>query len=71
MAHSRILEETIFLCENDDTRESLIEAGAEEGAIYTRAELKVLVTANRAKPFLPDELIKLHKIKQTFGAKIS
>jgi hypothetical protein len=70
MAYSRILEETIFFCEDDQTRAALVEAGADESAIYTRAELKILVEQNRMKPFLPDELIKLHDIKKMFRAKI-
>jgi hypothetical protein len=71
MAYSKTLEETIFLCEDDDTREALIEAGAESGSIYTLAELQVLVAHHRAKPFLPDELCKLHEIKRTFNRRIA
>ena len=40
MAYSRLLGETIFLCEDEQTREALCEAGADAGAIYTRDELK-------------------------------
>jgi hypothetical protein len=47
----------------------LIDAGA-QGVIYTREALQILLTANRAKPFLPDELCKLHALKRTFKAKL-
>jgi hypothetical protein len=71
MAHSRALGESVFLCDDEKTRKALIEAGAAEGAIYTRDELEILIAHNRAKPFIPAELIKLHEIKGTFAAKIT
>jgi hypothetical protein len=70
MADSKILDETIFFCQDEQTRDALIEAGAEGDAIYTRDELKILLEQNRAKPFTAAELRKLHDIKQTFGARI-
>jgi hypothetical protein len=33
-------------------------------------KLRVLVAQNRAKPFLPDELCKLHEITRTLGARM-
>src|SRR5215831_4644983 len=62
--------ETVFFCEDDDTKTALIEAGASEWSIYTRDEVRILVAQNRAKPFLPDELCKLHDIRKTFHGRI-
>ena len=53
MVYSKTLEETIFLCEDEDTRAALVEAGADPWSIYTRAELQVLVEHNRAKAIRP------------------
>jgi hypothetical protein len=71
MAFSQILGETIFFCEDEDTKAALIETGAAEWSIYTRDELRVLVAQNRAKPFLPDELCKQHNIRKTFHGRIT
>jgi len=71
MVFSQILGETIFFCENEQTKAALVEAGADEWSIYTRDELRILVAQNRAKPFLPDELCKLHSIKRAFSGRIS
>ena len=60
MVYSKVLEETIFFCEGEATKASLVEAGADEWSIYTEDELRVLIAHNRVKPFLPDELCKLH-----------
>ena len=70
MAYSKTLQETIFLCKDEDTKAALIQAGADPWSIYTRAELEVLVSHNRAKPFIPDELLRLHQAKRTFNARI-
>jgi hypothetical protein len=45
--------------------------GAEPWSIYTRDELLVLVAQNRAKPFIADEICKLHEIKRTFHSRIA
>jgi hypothetical protein len=71
MVFSETLGETIFFCADDDTRTALVQAGAEEWAIYTKDEVRLLVAQNRAKPFLPDELCKLHEIKRTFNWRIA
>ena len=71
MVYSKALEETIFFCEDEATKGALIEAGAEEWSIYTKDELRVLIAHNRVKPFLPDELCKVHKLKQTFHGRIA
>lgn len=70
MAYSKALSGTIFFAEDENTKAALIEAGADSGSIYTRAELQVLVANNRAKPFIPAEVIRLHATKRTFDAKI-
>jgi hypothetical protein len=69
--YSERLGETIFVCENEATKAALVEAGADEWSIYTKGELRVLIDNNRAKPFLPDELCKVHEIKRTFNGKIT
>ena len=71
MVFSESLGETIFFCEDEATKAALVEAGADEWSIYTCDELRLLVAQNRAKPFLPDELCKLHEIKRTFSVRIS
>ena len=71
MVYSELLKETIFFCENEATKAALVEGGAESWSIYTKDELRVLVAQNRAKPFLPDELCKLHEIKRTFNWRIT
>jgi len=71
MAYSETLEETIFFCEDEDTKSVLIEAGAEPWSVYTRNELRTLVLQNRIKPLTQAELRKVHDIKRTFGARIT
>jgi hypothetical protein len=71
MAYSETLQETIFFCEDEDTKEALVEAGAEPWSVYTRDELQVLLAQNRIAPLSDDELRKVHQIKRTFGARIT
>ena len=71
MVYSETLEETVFFCENEDTKAALIEAGAEEWSIYTKDELRVLCGQNRVAPLSPDELRKVHEIKKTFHGRIT
>ena len=71
MVYSEALAETIFFCEDEDTRGVLIEAGASEWSIYTRGELRILCEQNRIKPFTQAELRKLQEIKRTLGARIA
>jgi hypothetical protein len=47
MAYSNVLGETIFFAEDEDTRATLVEAGALPGSVYTRDELSILVEAKR------------------------
>jgi hypothetical protein len=71
MVFSQILGETTFFAEDEDTKGALVEAGADPWSIYTKDELRILVANNRAKPFLPDEICKLHEIKKTFHGRIA
>jgi len=68
---SEHIGETVFFCRDESTKAALIEAGAEPWSIYTRAELRTLIENNRAKPFLPNELCKLHEIQKIFHARIT
>ena len=71
MVYSEALGETVFFCWDQDTKTTLIEAGAEPWSVYTRDELRILVAQNRIKPLTQAELRKVHDIKRTFGARIT
>jgi len=68
---SEALGETIFLCEDEETRTTLIEAGAEPWSIYILDELQILLAQNRIKPLTQAELRKVHTLKRTIGARIA
>jgi hypothetical protein len=63
MVFSQALGETIFFCEDERTKEALIEAGASEWSIYTRDELRILIAQNRVAPLTLSELNLLHAFK--------
>ena len=69
--HSERLGEDLLFCRDEETKATLIEAGAEPWSVYTRDELQILVAQNRAAPLSDDELRKVHRIKGTFGASLS
>jgi len=71
MVFSETLKETIFFCADEGTKAALIEAGAEEWNIYTKAELRTLCEQNRVAPLTADELRKVHEIKRTFDGRIA
>ena len=71
MVHSESLGETIFLCEGEDTKVALVEAGASAWSIYTRDELRILMAQNRKAPLTQAELRKVHDLRRTFGARIA
>ena len=71
MVFSEVLHETIFFCEDEDTRAALVEAGADEWSIYTKDELRRSAWQNRVAPLSPAELRKVHEIKRTFSARIA
>ena len=56
MVFSESLGETVFFCEDEDTKATLVEAGADSFAIYTKDELRILVAQNRVAPLSADEL---------------
>ena len=69
--YSERVGQTVFFCRDEDSKAALVEAGASEWSIYTKAELRTLVTHNRAMPFTDDELRKVHAIKRTFHGRIT
>jgi hypothetical protein len=69
MVFSEALGETIFFCEDERTKEALIQAGASEWSINTRDELQILVAQNRIAPLSEDDLKKVHSLKRTFNAR--
>jgi hypothetical protein len=72
LVDSEAVGELLFFCEDDQTRTALIEAGAQDDdVIYTRDELQILIEHNRARPFVPNELIALHDAKKVFSAKVT
>lgn len=71
MVESETLQETIFFCEDQATKAALVEAGADEWSIYTKAELRLLVAHNRTAPLTPNELRELHQAKRQFSATIN
>jgi hypothetical protein len=69
--HSERLGETILFCEDEATKEGLVEAGAEPWSVYTKAELRQLVQQNRIAPLSSAELRKLHDIRRTFRSTVA
>ena len=67
---SKTVGEILFFCQDEQTKAALHEAGAEEWAIYTRDELRILCEQNRIAPLSQAELRKVHEIKKTFNARI-
>jgi hypothetical protein len=68
---SQILGETILFCEDEDTKGTLVEAGADSWSIYTRDELQTLCVQNRVAPLTAAELRKVHEIKRAFDGRIT
>jgi len=71
MVYSQALQETIFFCQEEATKEALTEAGASEWSIYTKEELRILVAQNRVAPLADAELRRLYELKKTFSATIN
>ena len=63
MVYSERLGETLFFCEDEAAKARLVEAGASEWSIYTKAELSTLCAQNRIAPISSDELRNLHELK--------
>jgi hypothetical protein len=71
MVYSRTLGETVFFCEDEDTKASLVEAGASHWSIYTKRELRQLIAQNGIAPIPAEELRKFHEIKRTFDVRLT
>jgi hypothetical protein len=71
MVFSKTLEEIVFFCSDDQTRDALVEAGADSFSIYTKDELRILCEQNRVAPISAAELRKIHDLKRTFNARIT
>jgi hypothetical protein len=71
MVDSKALGESVFFCDDEGTKATLAEAGADPWSIYTRDELRILVAHNRAKPFIPEELCRLREIRKAFHGRIA
>jgi hypothetical protein len=69
--YSKVLSETVFFCEDEPTKEALVEAGASEWSIYTFDELRILLEQNRVAPLSDAELRKVHEIKRTFNGTVT
>jgi hypothetical protein len=62
---------TIFICDDDDTSNCLIEAGAPRHSVYTRPELLVLLEHHRQTPLSVLELLRIHHAKRMFNGRIA
>ena len=71
MVFSETLGEAIFFVEDELTKAALIEAGADEWSIYTRAELQTLCAQNRIAPLTAPELRKVRELKRSFNARLA
>ena len=71
MLYSDTLQQTVFFCQDDATKATLIEAGASDWSIYTKDELRVLCEANRVAPLSPNELRMVNEIKRTFNGRVA
>ena len=69
--YSERIDQTLFFCDDDATRDTLIEAGASEWSIYTKDELRVLVAQNRIAPLSDADLRKLREIKTSFNGTVT
>jgi hypothetical protein len=71
MVYSELLEETIFFCEDENTKAALVEAGADPRSIYTKEELRILMAQNHIAPLSAADLRKLHEIKLGFNGTLT
>lgn len=67
IVRSDTLSATIFWTPNEDTKGSLVVAGAAPGSIYTAAELEILVH----RRLTVGELTLIHAAKQRFSGRLS
>jgi hypothetical protein len=66
VVRSRVLSAVVFFTSDEETKESLVAAGADPRGIYTRAELRVLVH----RKITPQELRLVHAAKQWFNGEV-
>ena len=71
MVYFQTLNETIFFCADEDTRNVLIEAGAAPCCVYTRSELLALLKHHRQTPLNVLELLRLHHSRRMFNGTIT
>ena len=71
MAYSQTLKDTIFFCDDEDTRNVLVEAGAAQCCVYTRSELRVLLEHHREAPLSVSELLRIHSARRLFNGRIA
>jgi hypothetical protein len=71
MVDSKALGETIFFCEDEDTKAALIEADAAPASVYTREELRVLVEQHRRAPITAAELLRIHGARRAFNGRLT
>jgi len=66
VVRSSVLSTTVFFVPDAATKQSLILAGAKPGSVYTKAELRALVT----RRVTPKELRLIHAGKQQFNGEV-
>jgi hypothetical protein len=71
MVDSKALGDTIFFCEDEDTKGALVEAGAEPASVYTREELRVLVDQHRRAPITAADLLRIHGARRVFNGRLT
>jgi hypothetical protein len=71
MVYSDALQETIFFCQDEDTKAALVEAGAQPQSVYTRDELRSLLAHHRPTPLSVDELLQIHRARRMFSGRIA
>jgi hypothetical protein len=71
IVYSETLSRTVFFAEDEHARDSLIVAGAEQGAIYTLEEIEHLAKANRESAITGKELCLLSEAKTVFNGRFT
>jgi hypothetical protein len=67
VVRSGVLNCSVFFVPDDTTKELLVSAGADATAVYTKAELAVLVRGQ----ITPEELRLIHAAKRQFNGKLN
>jgi hypothetical protein len=69
IVYSETLARTIFFAEDEQAKDALIVAGAEESSIYTLAEIAALSKANAQSVISGKELCLLDEAKKVFNGR--